>query len=95
MLLLTLHLPERIVTTATTTIPDNISQFRDDCHEGGVILCSCHHGAWELLPTALSPHIPAHARKQGCVVYSTTAQHGTRRSPAGLTHGSSAHEYDS
>lgn len=69
MLLLTLHLPERIVTTATTSIPDNISLFRDDCHEGGVILCSCHHGAWELLPTALSPHIPAHARKQGCVVY--------------------------
>ena len=51
------------------SVPESLSCFRDDCQSGGVIVCSCHHGAWELLPAALSPHVPARAREHGYLVY--------------------------
>ena len=40
-----------------------------DCEAGGVLICSAHVGAWELLPELLARHVSDRARKHGVLVY--------------------------
>lgn len=44
-------------------------EFEADCRLGGVIVCSAHVGVWELVPAALSRHLPERARRHGVIVY--------------------------
>jgi lauroyl/myristoyl acyltransferase len=60
---LTLSLLSHAFTGAT------LAELHADCAMGGVIVCSCHFGAWELLPMALVPLLTERARRHGALVY--------------------------
>lgn len=50
-------------------LPQELPSLVDDLQSGGALVCSAHLGVWELLPTALAPHLPERARRLGLVVY--------------------------
>lgn len=50
-------------------LPQELPSLVDDLRSGGALVCSAHLGVWELLPTALAPHLPERARRLGLVVY--------------------------
>ena len=46
-------------------LPQELPSLVDDLRSGGALVCSAHLGVWELLPTALAPHLPERARRLG------------------------------
>ena len=50
-------------------LPQELPSLVDDLRGGGALVCSAHLGVWELLPTALAPHLPERARRLGLCVY--------------------------
>lgn len=69
VLLLTLRPPHRLQDEVKLDNADHLAQLAADCAGGGVLVCSAHLGAWELVPAVLSPHLPARSRRHGAVVY--------------------------
>lgn len=75
-LMLSLLNPKRALRLADTATPntttigsETMASFCNDCRDGGVLMCSCHVGVWELLPAVLFEHVPERSRRLGRIVY--------------------------